>query len=148
MANPGSLFSKFPSSFLVLTRSYATKSYYPHKNARAALEQTTQGTYSGNHPVTTDVDKVDASDNVPFYHQPAKVTGPATNPSKVLSKEVNVSGDPIPQNAVYTEPALGTVRFPITALYKEIPGSENFYKRADVQANDKLNRNITQEDNT
>ena len=62
---------------------------------------------------------MDPSGNVPFYHQPTKGSGPVNNPSKVLSKEVNVSGDPIPQNAIYADPALGTVRFPIQLFIKK-----------------------------
>lgn len=65
--------------------------------------------------------------------------GPATNPSKPLSSQIDLQGNPVAQNAVYPDPVLGTVYFPQSALAKEIQGSNAFYQRSEVIANDKAN---------
>lgn len=137
-ANPSNLFKICPP-FTVIVRPYVTKAYYVKPKDRKALETITNGAYKSNHPITTDTDKVDASGKIPFYNQLTHKKGSANNPSKPLSSVVDVEGNPIPHNAVYSDPALGLILVPITILDKEIKGSESFYERQDVLDNDKLN---------
>lgn len=137
LANPG-VFKIWPP-FSVIIRPYATKAYYVKPGAHKLLETATKGAYRGNHPVTTDTDKVDASGDVPFYHQPTHGAGNSNNPSKILSSVVDLKGDPRPQYGSYSEPALGVVWFPEKFLDKEMTNSEAFYNRQDVLDNDKLN---------
>jgi hypothetical protein len=129
------IFSKIAPK-LTFTRSYVTKAYYPLKQYQKKLETVTNGDYKAGHPVTTDVALADTQGDVPFMHQPTHEGGPATNPSKILSTQVDINGNPVPQSAVY--PLKGT-NFPGTWLDKELPNSEAFYKRPEVIANDKAN---------
>jgi len=124
---------------MAFTRSYVTKAYYVDKKARSVLEVATKGAYHGSHPVTTDVDLANAQGDVPFKHQPTHGDGPSNNPSKILSNQVDLQGNLRPQKAVYPDPVLGPIYFSKNALGNEVAGSEAFYKRSDVQANDKAN---------
>jgi hypothetical protein len=140
------LLSKVFNPNMVFTRSYVTKAYFVKKTAQTALETLTNGAYKGPHPVTTDEALVDGQGNVPFMHQPTRKGGPNHNPSKPLSNQVDLQNDPIPQNAVYPDPKLGPLKFSQAMLDNEIKGSEAFYKRPEVIANDKANtstNNIT-----
>lgn len=70
---PEYLFSVNYLTFLVpravFIRSYATKSYSINKNVQKALEGMTGGAYHEKHFATTDVAKINANGEVPFYHQ-------------------------------------------------------------------------------
>lgn len=129
-------------------RPYATAAYAVKKTAQAALEAATNGAYKKGHFATTDLAKIDSNGDIPIYHQGTHGPGPQNNPSKILHPTEDYSGvaGSGPQKAVYPDPALGQVRFPASALGKEIPGSISFYDDALVKNNDMKNRGGTKPD--
>lgn len=52
-------------------------------------------------------------------HQATHGKGPSINPSKLLSNQVDLQGNLIPQNAAYPDP----ISFPKSALNNKILGS-------------------------
>jgi hypothetical protein len=63
--------------------------------------------------------------------------GPSNNPSKLVSPLDDLKGCGQPQRAVSQKP----VTFDKKYLGKEVPNSKTYYKRPEVQENEKKNEN-------
>jgi hypothetical protein len=64
--------------------------------------------------------------------------GPSNNPSKLVSPLDDLKGSGQPQRAVYPQKP---VTFDKKYLGKEVPNSKTYYKRPEVQENEKKNEN-------